>query len=266
MAVIRHLRRSSRRDSIVALTTSSIVAILIAGFVALEMAHAYRNEISGGRIRSANLALLLEEQTRRTIQVIDFILRDVANVLERAQDTPKHDPILTSIMRSRLKELPYVRSLFVVGADGHLVQDTDSDTPDISLADRDYFQAHVNAASLELYVGRPLKSRSVGQPWFLSISRAIHLSDGKFYGVAVAAVEPKFFADMYSNIQMGKEGALALIHSSGTVIARYPEYEGGMGLSLGDTLLFSQYVPSAPNGFYEETSEIDGSDRVFQLP
>jgi hypothetical protein len=126
-------------------------------------------------------------------------------------------------MRARLAELPYVRALFVVGADGFLIQDTDRDTPNVSLADRDYFRVHVDSADAGLYIGRPIQSRRQDAPWFLSMSRRITGDDGTFHGVAVAALEPKYFARLYGDVQVGTDGAVVLIHRSGTVIARHPE-------------------------------------------
>jgi hypothetical protein len=225
------------------------------------LTHAYSSTMEVGRSRASNLARLLEEQTRRTVQAIDFSILNVANSLRQAPQA--HDPDLTARMRARLTELPYVRALFVIGADGRIVQDTDSDTPDVSLADRDYFTAHRREASAGLYIGQPLKSRSMGEPWFLSMSRAITLSNGEFYGVAVAALEPKYFARLYADIIVGKDGSLGLIHESATVISRYPEHERGVGLSLAYAPLFTKHLQLAASGTFEDWSKVDGVERIF---
>jgi two-component system, NtrC family, sensor kinase len=223
MAGVVRLRESFRREAAITLACTGAAALLITGFAALEIADTYRDVIRAGRTRGTNLALLLEEQTRRTVQAIDFSLQTIADTLQEVPNTAKHDPALTARMRSRLKELPYVRALFVIGSDGFLIQDTDSDTPNVSLADRDYFLVHKNDPGSDggLYIGQPLRSRSLGAPWFLSISRRITLPTGRFYGVAVAALEPKYFARFYGDISVGNDGSLALVHESGTMIARY---------------------------------------------
>jgi signal transduction histidine kinase len=263
MAGILRLRESSRREAAITLACTAALALLIAGFVALEIAYSYRNAMDSGRTRGASLALLLEEQTRRTVQAIDFSLVSIANSLRQAPDTPRHDPALTARMRARLAELPYVRALFVIGTDGFLIQDTDSDTPNVSLADRDYFQVHLDGGDAGLYIGQPIQSRKQGAPWFLSMSRPITRDDGTLYGIAVAAVEPKYFARLYGDIGVGKEGALALIHRSGTVIARYPEHERGVGFSLAANGLFTDHLPAAGSGTFEEKSLLDGVVRLY---
>ena len=79
----------------------------------------------------------------------------MVETLRQSPATPDHDPKLTKRLHSRLTELPYVRAFFVVGANGFLVHDTDVDTPNVSLADRDYFKTHVDRPDSGLYIGSP---------------------------------------------------------------------------------------------------------------
>jgi len=257
------LRKGDRREAVMTVASVATVIVLIVGFAAVEMTRTYNATLRLGRVRSANLALVLEEQTRRTVQAIDFSLLTVVGALRRDPGIPSHDPKMTGQLRARLAQLPYVRALFVIGADGFLIQDTDSDTPDVSLADRDYFRAQASDPGAGLYIGEPLRSRSLGAPWFLSVSRRVTLDDGRFYGVVVAALEPKYFAHLYAEINAGENGSVALIHRSGTLIARYPEHEQGVGLSLANEALFSHLLPAAPAGTYTETSKVDGTERLY---
>jgi signal transduction histidine kinase len=251
------------RDATVLIACVTVLSALIAGFVALEISRSYDDAIGVGWTRSSNLALVLEEQTRRTVQAIDLSLLSIVDTLRLAPQTPSHDVILTRRLQSRLRELPYVRAFFVIGADGFLIQDTDTDTPNVSLADRDYFRAQAENPDAGLYIGQPLRSRSTGSPWFLSMSRRITLEDGTFYGVAVAAFEPKYFARFYADISVGEGGSVALVHRSGTIIARFPEHERAVGLSIADQTLFARLLPAARTGTFIESSAVDGAKRIF---
>jgi signal transduction histidine kinase len=255
--------RASRRDALALAAGVAALSMLVIGFVGFETTHAYRDAIASGRSRAANLALVLDEQTRGIVQAIDLSLLGVADMLRLAPGTPPHDEVLTERLRSRLGELPHVRALFVIGADGFLIQDTDRDTPKVSFADRDYFRVHADNPDSGLYIGRPMLSRSPGAPWFLSVSRRITLEDGRFYGVAVAAVEPKYFARFYDDIQVGEGGAVALLHRSGIIVARSPEHENAVGLSIADGSLFTRLLPSTPAGLFDEPSRVDGVERVY---
>jgi two-component system, NtrC family, sensor kinase len=260
---LQPLRKGDRREAAMTVASVAIVIVLIVGFAAVEMVRTYDATLRLGRVRSANLALVLEEQTRRTVQALDFSLLTVVDALRRDPGIPSHDPTMTGQLRARLAQLPFVRALFVVGADGFLIQDTDSDTPNVSLADRDYFRAQASDAGAGLSIGEPLRSRSLGAPWFLSVSRRVTLDDGRFYGVVVAALEPKYFAHLYAGINAGKNGSIALIYRSGMLIARYPEHENGIGLSLANEKLFTGLPPAAAAGTYTETSKVDGVERLY---
>jgi two-component system, NtrC family, sensor kinase len=264
MAGLLNLRKAQRREAAISITCISICAILIAGFTAWQLLRAYRGAMTIGETRSSNLVLVLEEQTRRTVQAIDSALTNIGRNLEAAPQTRSHDPEFTANLRQQLSTLPYVRALFVIGSDGFLIQDSDIGTPNVSLADRDYFKAQ-SSKDAPLYIGRPLKSRStqIGSPWFLSISRRITLQEGIFYGVAVAAVEPKYFAQFYSKIEVGDGGVVALIHDTGLIIARNPEHEYGVGTSLSQQKLFTTELKRASSGTYSDFSKVDGTERLY---
>jgi two-component system, NtrC family, sensor kinase len=265
MAGLLNLQKAQRREAAISIACVSICAILIAALTAWQLSRTYREALAVGHVRASNLSLVLEEQTRRTVQALDFTLSLVGRDLERAPQTPSHDPDFTAKMRDQLLTLPYARALFVVGADGFIIQDSDVGTPDVSLADRDYFRAQAIDPKAGLYIGEPLKSRStqIGSPWFLSVSRRINLPDGTFYGVAVAALQPKYFAQFYSKIDIGGDGVVALIHASALVIARYPEHENGEGVSLSGQKLFTTELKRGNSGTYTDISKVDGVERVY---
>lgn len=82
----------------------------------------------------------------------------------RTFSIPEHDAAFQQVLTKRLQSLPHVRALFVIGADGFITHDTDHPaTPRVSLADREYFKVHESDASIGLYIGRPLLSRSLNR-------------------------------------------------------------------------------------------------------
>ncbi len=258
-------QNGQKRETRLAAACAGASVSLIAGLVIWQIVRNYRDTIEAGRTRSSNLAVLLEEQTRRTVQAVDLTLKALVARLRDFPETPPHEPALTNELRARLVELPYVRALFAVGADGFPTQDTDAGTPRVNLADRDYFKAHAGNADAGLFIGTPLNSRStqIKSPWFLSLSRRVTLPDGRFHGVVVAALEPKYFAQFYSAIKVGDRGVVALAHQCGTVIARDPEHECGVGLSLANEPLFTAQLSKAGAGTYVATARTDGEKRIY---
>jgi two-component system NtrC family sensor kinase len=265
MPGLPRFRKKQKRETYLILCLAASLMLAVVGFIGWEIVRTYKHVIDVGRQRAGNLTLVLDEQTRRTVQVADLALLDIAGRLREAPEIPSHAPKFTSRLREQLSHLPYVRALFVIGADGFILQDSDEGTPNVSLGDRDYFKVHVDDPNAGLYIGQPLKSRStqIGSPWFLSMSRRITLPDGQFYGVVVAAVEPGYFSQFYERIDVRDGGVVALVHSSGLLIARYPKEKVGTGISLADMRLFTTELPRASTGSYFDVSRVDGTERLY---
>lgn len=255
-------QRQRRRENLLIIAIATLVGCLVAGFIGFEVWRSYEAALASSRQRAENLVHVLDEQTRSAVRAVDLSLLGIVYALRLQPETPHHDPILTQMLRSRVAELPYVRALFVVGADGFIIQDSDLDTPRRNLADRDYFQVHVNNPRSGLFIGAPLRSRSTGAPWFLSVSRRITLADGTFYGVAVAAIEPHFFARFYSRIA-GEDTTLSLVHRAGLMVARVPGHERAVGTPFANTVLFREHLPARPIGTFVTTSMFDGVERIL---
>ena len=209
------------------------------------------------------LALVLAEQTERTVQTIDLILTRLGDDLYAAADFPEHDPVFEDRMRALLQSLPFIRALFVIGPDGFITQDTDHPaTPRISLADRSYFVAHAERPDLGLQIGPPLWSRSVGV-WFVSVSRRVPSANGSFAGIVVAAVEPRYLERFYSELALGATGGIALFRRDGILIARHPNLESAVGTSYASYEPFRSELQTRSTGSLETEGVIGGSMRVL---
>ena len=114
----------------------------MAVFAAVTLWRERDQRVAGARRASAALVQVMEAHTARTFQTVDLMLAGIADTLNLG-GIPRNDSRFRATMRARLVEVPYVRAIFVVGPDGRIIHDTDyPDTPDVSLADRDYFIRH----------------------------------------------------------------------------------------------------------------------------
>jgi two-component system NtrC family sensor kinase len=251
----------SRSSSYFILPTMLAVALaLLAG---VELWRSYHQALKEGEREAENLVHVLAEQMERTVQAIDLTLIGMLDALAVAPDTPANDPRLQATLKRRLAALPFVRALFVIGPDGFLIHDTDyPSTPNVSLADRPYFDVHRNAPDVGLYVGHPLRSRSVNV-WFISVSRRLNNADGSFAGVAVAAVEPRYFERFFASLEVGEQGAISLFLRDGTLLARTSNPEELIGKSFATIELFRSPLPSGSWRVYWTNSAIDGTRRVI---
>src|SRR5689334_12651841 len=98
----------ARRDAVAVIGGAALIALVVLGLIALELHRGYLDALALGRTRASNLATVLDEQTRRTVQAIDLSLGGIVDTLRLAPATPPHDPVLTKRLQSRVSELPYV--------------------------------------------------------------------------------------------------------------------------------------------------------------
>ncbi|MGH6947280.1 MAG: ATP-binding protein [Kiloniellales bacterium] len=174
--------------------------------------------------------------------------------IERGPPLPVDDPTFRGQLQSLVDELPYLRAIFVIGADGFIVHDTDyPETPHVTLADRDYFVAQQRDPDRGVFVGAPLVSRSVDR-WFVPLSRGLVRPDGTFDGAVVAAIEPHVFEAFYRRLSLSELDSVALFHVDGTLIARVPPTPELYGKNLSNLQLFAEHLPHSHEGVFPGVS------------
>jgi PAS domain S-box-containing protein len=168
-----------------------------------------------------NLAKALAEQSLRSMQAVDVVLRDTANWY--AAESGDFGPGEVSPgLASRTVGVPQVSVLTIVDAHGmqrHRSRDTGGPLSDVS--DRPYFTAQRDSRDTGLFISEPMTTRTEGMPG-LVVSRRIDGPNGAFAGVVTAIVTLQHLEGMYSAIQLGKGSSLLLTLSDGTLVVRQP--------------------------------------------
>jgi len=259
--VLRWLQQPHRWTPARVTLVVAVLAFLVTG-VAL-----YRERtrvLADGERTARRLSQVLEEQTQGTAQAVDLTLLGMISGLALARDLPVHDPTFEQALRRRRDQLPYVRALFVVGPDGFLTQDSQHPTtPRVNVADRGYFRAHRDDPALGFHIGPPLRSRVVGD-WWVSMTRRIDGPGGRFDGIVVAVVEPRYFERFYESLQLGEEDSIAIFHRDGTLYWRTPALEAGVGQSFGHLALFDRELPVRREGVFRIPGVLDpGVHRII---
>lgn len=222
--------------------------LALAAVTALLLWSARQNAIQQAKLRGTATTALLQAHTANTFRAVDNALVDVARTLERER-LPRHDAGLRAGMRERLAAMPYVRALFVIGPDGRIQHDTDYPaTPDVSLADRPYFQQYLHGDPPETPVSAPMLSRS-GVGWFVAVTRRIGTGP-QLRGVAVAAIQLQYFSSLYQEVGLDQGSEILLFHRDGRLIAQHPGSFGQIGENYAQLPLFRDHLRQANWGAY----------------
>jgi signal transduction histidine kinase len=240
----------------------SLAALLFAWLAALSVVawlvcDSYAVALDRGERATAAFAAVVEQQTGRTFQAIRLTLGAVGDAHQLAPRPRRNDPDFQRMMARRLADTPSVRAIFVLDREGWIVHDTDYPaTPDVSLADRSYFQAHAEDPNHAGAVWAPLQSRS-GKGWFLPVTRPLGRF-GEFEGVVVAAVQADYLEAQFESIGLGEGYLVALFHLDGTLVAKYPRERAEIGQSFRHLAIFADDRLEAHGTFWTRESLVPG--------
>ncbi len=251
----------SIRRQIVVLAAMLIVG---SGFLLAASLQFERKQATQASLRATeSIVRVIAEQTTRTIQTVDQRLQLAISGLKQlqAKQTLNQDTG-RALLLQQLKELPFVRALWVLDAQGRIQYDSDMGNIGLDLADRPYFQIYKTQPDTIFHLGKPLRSRSTGT-WLISAARPVISDDGRFEGVIVAAIEPPYFDALWRQMDLGDGGSVALLHRQGDLVMRSPFSEAAMGKNFASSPLFRDHLPKADTGYFFDPSPIDGLIRLF---
>jgi len=235
-----------RGDSRSTVGIAALLWLLVSALVFSLLLHERRVQLTRAEGTARALTMLMQAHTESAFDSVDLVLAGVVDAYRALQPQP-NDRRFLALLRDRLRDLPSVRAIFIVGVDGYIVNDSDSpNTPGTSLGDRDYFRRYLDDPSLDHEISPPVYSRS-GMGWFNAVTRRIVI-DGRFAGVAVAAVMPTHFEALYRSMELGPGQTIELFYQDLTRVARYPADDSKIGRRASRTEVFGAGGASGGTG------------------
>lgn len=204
---------------------------------------------------------LLTEQASTLFSTHVASLRYVQTLAEDAGWADlKHNRRFHDRLAEIYSSAPEIFGLWLLDAQGNLVAASSQwPTPDLNLADRDYFQAHVNGQH-GVFIGRQAAGRISGNS-FLPISLRVEHPDGSFAGVVQVSLRPDYLIAFYRSLFREEPKVMLLLRDDGTVLAREPAATD----TTPDTGVFPQLLtaPADRDGLFTLASPVDGVERLY---
>jgi two-component system, sensor histidine kinase PdtaS len=236
------------------------VLVLRGAFLWIE----YRAALNRAEAATQDLALLMEEYAKRTLETSDLLLGDIIAYARskggvgQLSETEEAKGFLSELTRrSSASDL-----FLIVDRDGHLVSSSiqQAEAP-LSFADRTWFKAH--RAGAESYVGGAIFGR-LSSELLYTYSRRISDLNGEFDGVAQVGLRPSFLQNL-SRPDGGTENVtLGIWARDGRVIARTGLTQEQLDSGVGHTALFNE-KEAHRTGTYREKDPIDGIERIISF-
>lgn len=235
-----------------------VVIFAIAGWIS------YHQHIADARDRLQRTVDTMQEHAIKvfeTFAISERYMEEMFNSMSDA-DIRAEEPEYSRRIRSFIHDLPQLRDLWVINAEGRpLVSGTIHPMPsDLQLADRDYFAEHKNGTAADTYVSGTVEAR-VANTSFFAVTRK-RMTDGKFNGVYLVSIAPEYFTRYYSGIPRSDVTVAGLVRADGVSLARYPATQAG-ARSAPDSPFMRAIVEQPQRGVTGGASSFDGVSRII---
>jgi PAS domain S-box-containing protein len=219
----------------------------------------------------ANLSVALAEQTARSLQAVDLVLRETQSRVSAAGiDTPEQFKRLMAsddihrFLADRLATLPQADGIALLDAGGVMINGgrTWPVPPRLDFSDRDHFRHFRDNDDPGVFVGAPVRNR-LRDAWNFFLARGIRGPHGEFLGVVGSSINLRYFEEFYRAISLQDGGSASIIQSDGTLLVRYPHLEEMIGQKL--SLQSGWYSVAAHGGIYHSPGYVDGVARIISV-
>ncbi len=236
------------------------ILVLRGAFLWIE----YRTAIARAEAATQDLALLMEEYSKRTLETSDLLLNEVVAYVRSKGGTEVLNE--TGEAREFLSDLSRRSSashlFLMVDRQGNLVA---SSVPQVSgtmsFADRTWFKAH--RAGADSYVGGAIIGRLSGELLY-TYSKQITDANGEFDGVAHIGLRPAFLQNLSRPEAETEHITLGIWARDGRVIARTGLTQEQIDSGIGHTALFNE-KDAQRTGTYHEKDPVDGTTRIISF-
>jgi two-component system NtrC family sensor kinase len=243
------------------LVAASLIFPLIVFAIAAFLAYDAQFKEAQGRL--GRTVDIVHEHASKVFDTFETSERFMEALFEDQTDAQirEREKYFSDRLRSVIDQLPQLRDLWVIDADGHpLVSGTIYPMPpDLSLSDRDYFKAHKEKV-VDAYVSEVVEARAADTNFF-AVTRKRVGKDGKFNGVYLVSIAPEYFTEFYARLPRDSTSIASLIRTDGAVLARYPISNERRVAPSAAILTAAQDNPVA--GFAQGVSPIDGVERMI---
>jgi diguanylate cyclase (GGDEF)-like protein/PAS domain S-box-containing protein len=166
------------------------------------------------------------------------------------------------MLKSKIEALSYVGGVNVLDADGNLINASAAwPVPAINVADRAYFQTFRSSPQSPEMLVEPVHSRITGA-WTTVIARKVTGPKGEFLGAIGRGIEPTNFEKFFATVALGPGATIAMHHSDGTLLARYPQAAGLIGKNFKAGPAVQRQIFQQSRSTSRLTSPMDGEDRI----
>lgn len=206
---------------------------------------------------------------------IEATLRRIQNDLEHiAQDLPAAALELPNVERfaehirfdlnNRAEHFPELSSYRIFDANGNSLYNSGQVLPSYSIDDRAYFRSAKAKPQQPLHYSEAIVGKKTNQA-VVVMAKPLTSADGRFRGVVIGAMNMHYFNEMFSRLNLGPSGVIALRRiEDGALLARWPEAPDALNVPYKpEHPLWPWMRSGSKEGASRLTSQTDNIERLF---
>jgi PAS domain S-box-containing protein len=209
---------------------ATLTIVLIAVAVTFLLWDMRKRQLETSRLDTLAFTHMLREETEHTFDRVDLVLRGVQ---ERMQTSYGSSLALDSaavrlLLSARIFGIRQLGAMYLLDATGMVVNSSrEGDSLGANRSGEEYFRAFANGGTEGFFIGKPV--RDANGAWMLHIARSFTGTDGKFRGVAVAAMDLRQLEISLQSLKSDHARPMSLYLADGTLLASLPHRENLIG-------------------------------------
>jgi PAS domain S-box-containing protein len=243
-------------------------ALLIAGvaaLVAIDIVRTYRATVDSTSRELETQARIIAEQTARTVQAVDIVLRHIASEHHAGRLGRFSPDALNAYLHDQAVGLTQIDAFALVDRNGDVTATSNAPpTTSANVATLPAFIALRDGSSVDFQIGEAVRSQTDGR-WMIPVGRRLQGADGQFAGAIGARLRIGYFEDFYRNVQLESGSMITLMHADGSLLARQPPAEGAFGRRFPGLAPLLAGAADAQGNAPRVVSAIDGVERFTAI-
>jgi diguanylate cyclase (GGDEF)-like protein/PAS domain S-box-containing protein len=244
------------------------LTLVVAGSAALITYNLRHRALVENEQTLSNSALIIAKQIAQTFTAVEAVQKgfyeDLARLPLINEETFENDLGRLDVhlkLRDKASGVPFVDSLAIFNAQGKLINFSRHwPSPDLNVAEKDFFVALKNDPGLESYLGEPMREGGTNA-WVSHLARRIAGPNGEFLGVISASLNLRYLQNYFGEITSNPDSSFALFRNDGTLLARYPGDHIEIGRRFTNAISL-RLVKNADHGAGVSEGVIDGYYRM----
>ena len=190
-----------------------------------------KRELAHTRAETIGITKIFVEQTERSFESADLVLRGVQNRLAApyAEKLSLDSFEVHLLLATRVLGMRQMDSLLLVDPNGYVINSSiEHPKKRIDVGSHEYFKSFLKLGGKNLFISRPINDPRT-RSWILYLARKITSEDGVFRGLIVATIDIAHFEDVYKLMKLDYPRPVSLYRDDGVLLASFPHRDNMIG-------------------------------------